>query len=223
MLKLHGFASSNYYNVAKLALLEKGIPFEEIESYTGAGPKYRPEYLQKSPVGKVPCLETEHGFLSESRCIVQYLDMRFPEVPLFPSDPFERAKHDELYSVIELYLELAARRVLGPALGRGTAGDGLKRDVSQTVSKGVVALGQLARFDAFLTGETMRAVDVAACMHFPVVSFVMKSVFGGDPLAALPVAGYMERMEARPHVQRIRRDTQANFPAFMAHLKFLYG
>ena len=29
MLKLHGFSASNYYNVAKLALLEKGAPFEE--------------------------------------------------------------------------------------------------------------------------------------------------------------------------------------------------
>ena len=29
MLKLCGFAASNYYNKVKLALLEKGIPFEE--------------------------------------------------------------------------------------------------------------------------------------------------------------------------------------------------
>ena len=29
MLKLAGFAASNYYNVVKLALLEKGVPFEE--------------------------------------------------------------------------------------------------------------------------------------------------------------------------------------------------
>ena len=29
MLKLCGFAVSNYYNKVKLSLLEKGIPFEE--------------------------------------------------------------------------------------------------------------------------------------------------------------------------------------------------
>lgn len=29
MLKLYGFAASNYYNKVKLALMEKGIPFEE--------------------------------------------------------------------------------------------------------------------------------------------------------------------------------------------------
>ena len=52
MLKLHGFSSSNYYNVPKLAFLEKGIEFEEVVSYTGVGPKYYPEYLHKSPMGK---------------------------------------------------------------------------------------------------------------------------------------------------------------------------
>ena len=71
MLRLHGFSSSNYYNVVKLALLEKGAEFEEVVVYTGAGPDYRPEYLDRSPLGKVPCLETEHGFLTESRCIIE--------------------------------------------------------------------------------------------------------------------------------------------------------
>ena len=35
MIKLHGFSASNYYNVPKLALLEKGVEFEEVLSYTG--------------------------------------------------------------------------------------------------------------------------------------------------------------------------------------------
>ena len=39
MIKLHGFSASNYYNVPKLALLEKGVEFEEVLSYTGVGPK----------------------------------------------------------------------------------------------------------------------------------------------------------------------------------------
>ena len=30
MLKLYGFAVSNYYNMVKLALLEKGLSFEEV-------------------------------------------------------------------------------------------------------------------------------------------------------------------------------------------------
>ena len=51
MIKLHGFSASNYYNVPKLALLEKGVEFEEVLSYTGVGPKYKPEYLRQKPLG----------------------------------------------------------------------------------------------------------------------------------------------------------------------------
>ncbi len=35
MLKLYGFSVSNYYNMVKLALLEKGLPFEEVPFYAG--------------------------------------------------------------------------------------------------------------------------------------------------------------------------------------------
>ena len=37
MLVLHGFSASNYYNIVKLALLEKDLPFEEALVYSGAG------------------------------------------------------------------------------------------------------------------------------------------------------------------------------------------
>ena len=78
MIRLHGFSASNYYNVPKLALLEKGIEFEEVLSYSGAGPKYKPEYLDKSPLGKVPALETPDGFISESRSILEYIERAYP-------------------------------------------------------------------------------------------------------------------------------------------------
>ncbi|MEN0105133.1 MAG: glutathione S-transferase N-terminal domain-containing protein, partial [Pseudomonas sp.] len=35
MLKLHGFSVSNYYNMVKLALLEKGIAFEAVDVHGG--------------------------------------------------------------------------------------------------------------------------------------------------------------------------------------------
>ena len=52
MYKLHGFALSNYYNLVKLALLEKALPFEEVAVF----PPAKPDFLQKSPMGKIPCL-----------------------------------------------------------------------------------------------------------------------------------------------------------------------
>jgi glutathione S-transferase len=225
MLVLHGFSSSNYYNAVKLALLEKGLPFEENVVYTGAGARYRPDYLDQSPLGKVPCLQTEHGFLSESRCIIDYLERAYPEPPLYPREPFAAAKLQELTQVIDLYLELAARRVLPNYFARKPVPDSVANDVRATLDKGAKAVGQLARFDTpFLLGERFSAADVAGAIHFPAVRFLSKEVLGCDPLAEVPgLLAYTERMEQRPHVQRIRREQAEDRPKFFAHLKSLYG
>ena len=41
MLKLCGFAVSNYYNKVKLSLLEKGVPFEEELAYPSQKEEFR--------------------------------------------------------------------------------------------------------------------------------------------------------------------------------------
>ncbi len=105
MLKLHGFSVSNYYNMVKLALLEKGLPFEEVIFYGGQAP----QALEVSPRGKVPVLQTEHGFLSETSVILDYIEQTQGGKALLPADPFGQAKVRELLKEIELYIELPAR------------------------------------------------------------------------------------------------------------------
>lgn len=220
MLILHGFSSSNYYNVAKLALLEKGLPFEEALVYSGAGENYRPDFLDHSPLGKVPCLQTDQGFISESRCIVDYLERTYPEQPLYPASSFEVAKLLELTQVIDLYLELTARRVLTNYFTRNPAADNIASEVRSVLTKGAKALKQLASFDQFILGDRFTAADIAATLHFPLVRTIGSKVLNFDPLAEVPgLLQYLERMEQRPTVQRIRKDQAADMPAFIAHLK----
>ena len=224
MLVLHGFSSSNYYNVVKLALLEKGLQFEERVVYSGAGERYRPEYLQQSPLGKVPCLQTDQGCISESRCIVDYLERAYPEQPLYARGPLEVAKLLELTQVIDLYLELTTRRVLPNYFARKAPPESIANDVRATLNKGAKALRQLASFDAFLLGERFSAADIAAVMHLPVVRTLSTKVLQCDPLAEVPgLLAYLQRMEQRPHVQRIRVDQADDMPKFLAHLKQLHG
>jgi glutathione S-transferase len=89
MLTLHGFALSNYCNKVKLALLEKGLAFEE--QYVGVKEKVE-ALLAASPLGKIPYLTTERGCLCESQAILEYLESAHPQPPLLPADPFEAAK-----------------------------------------------------------------------------------------------------------------------------------
>lgn len=224
MLRLHGFSASNYYNIAKLALLEKGAPFEEVTVYTGACEAYRPDYLAVSPLGKVPCLQTDEGFLTESRCIVEYVERAVAGPALYPEGAFAQAKMLELTQIIDLYLELSTRRLLPYMFGRKPAPERLAADVLGEVEKGGRALQKLANFDGFLIGDRFSAADIAGVIHFPVVRRILKTVLGRDPLAEVPgLLDYVARLEQRETVKRVRADQAENYPHFMAHLSALYG
>ena len=92
MLKLYGFPLSNYYNMVKIALIEKGVSFKEVDFH----PSQDSDYLSKSPMGKVPCIETDDGFLSETDVILNYLEDTYPEPAFLPKDAFARAKVRDL-------------------------------------------------------------------------------------------------------------------------------
>ncbi len=225
MLVLHGFSASNYYNLVKLALLEKELPFEERPVYTGARDDYRPDYLELSPIGKVPCLETSEGTLTESRCIIDYLERAYPEHPLYPSTPFAIAKQNELAQVIELYLELAVRPVIPNMVANRPPPENIARTVRTNVAKGVHALQRLAHFNGYiLGGDRLTVADLAAIIHLPAVRGIAKSVLGEDPLAAVPgLSEYLARMGQRPAVQRVFADRKADMPGFYAHLQKLFA
>jgi len=220
VLTLHGFSSSNYYNVVKLALLEKGIPFREALVRPGAGKDYRPEYLEQSPLGKVPCLETDEGFITESRCIVDYLERVFPEPALYPTGAFARAKMLELTQYVDLYLELPARRLLRNVFSGKPPPEAMAAEVRQSIENGVRALRALARFDEFLLGDRFTAADIAGAMHFPAVRRITQMVLHCDPLGELPgLSEYVDRMDRRPTVQRVHADRAQDFPDFIEHIR----
>ena len=79
MVKLYGFPVSNYYNMVKFSLMEKGLDFEEVMTK----PSQEADYKGKSPMGKVPCIEVDGRFLSESLAIAAYLETIQPDPPCF--------------------------------------------------------------------------------------------------------------------------------------------
>jgi len=214
MLKLCGFAISNYVNKVRLALLEKEIPHElDMNCF----PSQDESLLKRSPLGKVPFLETEHGILTESQIICDYLEDRFPEKPLYPRDPYQRAKVRELIQILELHIELVARRVYGQVLFGQKISEETLNDVRAGLAKGTRALAHHARFAPYIAGHELTLADLAAACHLPLVSLMCSSVLGQDPMAQLPqVQEYLKLLHSRPSVQKVEADRQAAMAAFMA-------
>ncbi len=214
MLKLCGFSVSNYYNKVKLALLEKGIPFEEETIYPS-----QDETLKKdSPMGKVPFLRTPQGVLSESQVLTEYLEDTHPQPPLYPADAFLRAKCRELIEHIELHLELPARRLYPEAFFGGSVSEETKREVEKLLTKGLNSLAHLARFEPYIAGAEFSHADCAAYVHLPLVAQATKKVYGRDFVEeTLPAAGpYLKRIAERKAAQKVSEDRKLAMAVFMA-------
>ena len=131
MLKLHGFAVSNYFNMVRMALMEKGAPFEIVETY----PSQESTYLARSPLGKVPCLETGHGFLSETSVMLDYIEDVAPTPAFYPADPFKRAQVRQAIAMMELYIELPARRLYPGVFFGGSNSEATVAEVEPVLRK----------------------------------------------------------------------------------------
>jgi glutathione S-transferase len=207
MIRLCGFHISNYHNKVRIALLEKGVAFEED---AGVKPSQKDEYLLKSPMGKVPYLEVDGTRLCESGVILEYLEDAYPAKPLLPKDPLERARVREIVVFVELHLELVVRRLYGGLFFGGSFSDETKAQVEKDVAKGVRALKAVAKFDPYIAGKALSIADCAAFVHLPLVSLVTKSAFGRDFLDDLPqVKPYLKMLGERPAFAKVNEDRKA--------------
>lgn len=218
MLTLCGFSVSNYYNKVKLALLEKGIPFNEELVMTGSKDE---AVLCNTPLGKVPFLRTEQGALCESQVIVDYLEAAYPAVPLLPADPFAAAKVRELTIFIDLHLELVARELYPQAFFGGTVSEDVQTRVRKQLTKSVAAFKRLAKFGPYVAGDSFTIADCAAYVSLPLVALATKKVLGEDLLAAAGIdwKAYAALIGARPHAQKVDADKKADAARMAAAAK----
>lgn len=213
MLKLYGFSVSNYYNMVKLALLEKGLSFEEVTLY----PAQTPESLTISPRGKVPVLGVDGGYINETAIILEYLEQTQKGTALLPSDPFERAQVLAIAKEIELYIELPGRACYGEAFFGMTLPDAIKEKTKTELLLGFAALGRHGKFAPYVAGDSLSIADLYFLYSVPLACAVGQKLFGIDLLAEMPQAkALLERLEQNPHVQKIAADKDAAMPAFLA-------
>ena len=211
MIKLCGFALSNYYNKVKFVLLEHGIEFEEVF----VQPSQDEAVLAHSPLGKVPYLQTEDGDLCESQCIVEYLAARFPDKRIFSTDPWEAAKERELITFVDVHLELTARNLYKQAFFGGTITDATKGRTEKLLIHHIRGFRRLAKFTPYLRGEQFTIADIAGFVSLPLVGMATQAVYGRDFLLDVGIdwKPYVKAINARPAAQRVTDDRKAYMEA----------
>lgn len=88
---LHGYYRSTASYRVRIALNLKDVAYRGVFQHLRNGDQKTQAYLAINPQGFVPALVVGDAVLTQSLAICDYLDELYPDPPLLPSDPIERA------------------------------------------------------------------------------------------------------------------------------------
>lgn len=208
MITLYGFAISNYYNIVKMALIEKGLPFEEVRVMTGSTDE---AVLALSPLAKIPFISTPQGGMCESNAILEYINASATGTALLPDDAFAAAKVRELITYINLHLELVARELYAQAFFGGTVSEATQERVRKQLTKNINGFKRLAQFSPYIAGDTFTMADIVASINLPLVGMATRAIYGEDLLlaAAVDYKHYSKMIGERASAQKVAADRKA--------------
>src|SRR5215470_19130270 len=103
MIVVYEHPLSPYAQKVKIALAEKGIPFEcRLPDFVGGDD---PAFASANPRLEVPALVDGDTRVFDSTVILEYIEDRWPTPPLLPSTPAERARVRMIEDLCDTYYE----------------------------------------------------------------------------------------------------------------------
>ena len=99
-MKLYSYFRSGTSHRLRIALALKGLKPDYVPVDLLHDQQASPQYRAVNPQGLVPALEVDGQVLTQSPAIIEWLDERYPEPPLLPRDPLQRARVRALAAVV---------------------------------------------------------------------------------------------------------------------------
>jgi glutathione S-transferase len=184
--QVYGAAYSVYVRIVRLALVEKGVPYRlvEVDIFAEGGPPAG--FGERHPFLRIPAFEHDGFRLYETGAIVRYVDEAFPGAPLMPASAKDRAKANQIMSIVDNYAYPAmvwgvfVERVRAPLSGR--VGDPAK--IAESLRKSEICLDALETI-AETGGPALLGpnVNLADLYLAPVMRYFTMDVEGAALLA----------------------------------------
>lgn len=196
-IKLYGVGLSNYMRMTKALLIEKGLAFEEV----AAAPSQKEEFLEISPMGKLPVVQLDDQYLTETLAIATWLEWLQPEPALLPTDPLAAGKAMELVCHVKLDVELVARRLLPEVYFKKPVSESVKASVQRDLDRGMTALSRIFVGAPYAAGPTLTLADFYFYYTFKLACLSVKKVYGTDLLADYPaIQKLMDLLSEHPSI-----------------------
>jgi glutathione S-transferase len=185
VLTLYDADRCPYCARVRIVLAEKELEYETVVVDLDDRPAW---IYEKNPLGRVPVIEEDAFVLPESAVIMEYLEERYPEPPLWPADPAERAAARLL---VERFDQLSRPYY---ALRRGD------EEARGLLDEELGKLDDLLGGRPFLTGRQFGLADAA---YLPWI-LRAESSLGVDLDAHPGLADWVDRCAERPSVSAER-------------------
>ena len=178
MIILYGLPVSSYTAKVRVALHWRGLAYQEREPEGG----YRSAaWAERVPMGTLPALAHDGFFLAESEAILEYLEEAFPERPLLPSDPQQRAQTRMLARLHDLHVEPRVRALF--ALIKDPAQHPSLPELHAALHDKLERLAQLAKAAPFMAGKQPSLADCGFAVTLPLARRLLEAL---DRPLALP-------------------------------------
>ena len=198
---VYGADYSCYVRIVRLALEEKGVPYQLVPVDIFAEEERTPDYLARHPFAKIPSFDHDGFALYEASAITRYVDAAFDGPSLLPDDPRTSARVDQLMSVCDSYVyQPLVWDVYVERLEKGNRGEKSDEDrIADGLDKARISLGAITKL---MSGKTWLAGDdiTLADIHLaPMMDFFLMTQEGRRTIANFPLLGaWWERMKCRP-------------------------
>lgn len=205
------YRSTSAYRV-RLALALKGLDYQAVPVNLLAGEQRQPVYRALNAQGRLPSLRLDSGeVLIQSPAILEYLEERYPAVPLLPAEPLLRARHRGVAALIACDVHpLHNVSVLNRLRGLGLEEPAILDWISHWIGEGLAAVEAQIGSAGFCFGDVGLAdvyllPQLYAARRFQVDLSPYPRLLRVEALAA-----------AHPAFQQARPEVQPDTPAQVA-------
>jgi glutathione S-transferase len=203
-VKLYSGPLSLFTAKVRVALDEKNLPYERIEVGWSLAKRYEPHHpdvVALNPKKQVPVLVDGDVVVYDSTLILEYLEERFPEPPLYPRELALRARCRQLEAAADEIVFPAVWELINggfyPAAAGDTAASERHRQAKSRVAELCEGLDKELVGREYLSGR-FSVADIG--------TFIMLSTaatLGAPPPASCTqLHAWLGRMSARPAVRK---------------------
>ena len=196
-MKIYGANLSPFVRKVLTVCAIKGLDYEHVIVMPCSLPE---GYLQISPLGKIPALEDGDLKISDSSVICEYLEERYPDIPVLPGDLAQRARSRWLEEYgdsrfVEALAPYFFEHVFKHALGMGDPDtEKLEQLAADVIPQRIAYVEEQVPEEGFLFG-TIGIADIALC------SPLITGMYGGMVLDVdlyPKTAAFLERVKSHP-------------------------